>query len=95
MTAYLVAQIDVTDPARYADYGKAAFPVVAQYGGTFRAKAGATVALEGPAPRERIVIIEFADRVAAERYYHSPEYQAAKRKRDGGADAQFFIVDGA
>ena len=95
MAAYLVAQIDVTDPEKYADYAKAAFPVVAQYGGIFRAKAGATVALEGPPPRERIVIIEFADIAAADRYYHSPEYRAAKKLRDGGADAQFFVVDGA
>lgn len=95
MPAYLIAQIDVTDAERYADYAKAAFPVVAQYGGTFRAKAGVTVALEGPPPRERIVIIEFADMAAAERYYRSPEYQAARRRRDGGAVAQFFIVEGA
>lgn len=95
MTAYLIAQIDVTDADKYAAYAKAAFPVVAQYGGTFRAKAGATKRLEGPAPRERIVIIEFADMAAADRYYHSPEYQAAKALRENGADAQFFLVDGA
>lgn len=95
MTAYLIAQIDVRDMEKYLDYARRAGPVVAAYGGRFLAKAGKTVALEGPAPRQRNVIIEFPDLDTAERYYRSADYQAAKVFRDGGADAQFFLVDGA
>jgi uncharacterized protein (DUF1330 family) len=95
MPAYLIAQIDVLDAEKYAAYAAKAGPVVAQYGGTFRAKAGPTRPLEGEPPRERIVVIEFESMDAAETYYKSAEYQAAKALRDGAARAQFFIVEGA
>lgn len=95
MTAYLIAQIDVTDQDNYRKYAEKAGPVVAAFGGRFLAKGGETVALEGPAPRQRNVVIEFADRETAENYYRSDGYQAAKAEREGAADAQFFIVEGA
>jgi len=95
MTAYLVAQIDVTDLEKYQAYARRAGPVVSEYGGRFLAKGGETTALEGPSPRQRNVIIEFPDRQTAERYYRSDGYQAAKAERAGAAVAQFFVVDGA
>jgi uncharacterized protein (DUF1330 family) len=95
MTAYLVAQIDVSDRDAYRAYAEAALPVVEKYGGRFLVKAGPTIALEGDPPRERIVVIEFEDEESALTYYNSTEYQAAKSYREGAADAQFFIVSGA
>jgi len=94
MPAYLIAQFDISDMDRYQDYARLAGPVLKEYGGRFLARGGETVALEGPAPRQRNVIIEFADLDTATRYYHSEGYQAAKAKRLGAAEAQFFVVDG-
>jgi uncharacterized protein (DUF1330 family) len=40
------------------------------------------------------VVIEFPDLKAAQDCYHSPEYQAAKAKRDGVSLADLCIVEG-
>jgi uncharacterized protein (DUF1330 family) len=41
------------------------------------------------------VIIEFESLEQAKRYFHSPEYQAAKAKRAGAAVAEIVAVEGA
>jgi uncharacterized protein (DUF1330 family) len=51
--------------------------------------------LEGNFDRDRLVVIEFADRAAAEAWYNSPEYQAARKLREGAAIGTFIAVDGA
>ena len=35
MSAYLIAEIDVVDPAAYEEYRKQVFAVVTKYGGKF------------------------------------------------------------
>jgi uncharacterized protein (DUF1330 family) len=41
------------------------------------------------------VVIEFDSVEQARTYYHSPEYQAAKAKREGACIAEFVLVEGA
>jgi uncharacterized protein (DUF1330 family) len=95
MAAYVSAQVNVTDPQKYQEYVKLAGPAGAKYGGKFLVRGGAITALEGKNPYERIVINEFPDVEAAKRFYHSPEYQAARAKRIGAADFHMIIVEGA
>ncbi|HEX6794486.1 MAG TPA: DUF1330 domain-containing protein, partial [Casimicrobiaceae bacterium] len=47
MTAYLVADIEVTDPDAYAQYRRTVGASIAAFGGRFLARGGATVTLEG------------------------------------------------
>lgn len=91
---YIVARIVVTDPERYAEYVKDASEAIRKYGGTPLARGGAHEELEGEA-RPRNVVIEFESLEQAKRYYHSPEYQAAKKKRDGAGQADIVAVEGA
>ena len=92
--AYVVARITVTNPDAYAEYIKGATEAIRQYGGKPLARGGAFEALEGEA-RGRNVIIEFESLEQAKRYFHSPEYQAAKAKRAGAAVAEIVAVEGA
>jgi len=91
---YIVVQADVTDPTRYAEYAKLTPDIVAKYGGRFLARAGRTATLEGPAAKGRVVVIEFPSFEAAEQFYRSPEYTAARKLREGAASAQFVAVEG-
>ena len=91
--AYIVARVTVTDPEAYAEYAKGATEAIRKYGGRPLARGGAHEALEGEA-RARNVIIEFDSLEQAKRYYHSPEYQAAKAKRAGAAVGEFVAVEG-
>jgi uncharacterized protein (DUF1330 family) len=91
---YIVARIVVTDQEKFAAYVKDASEAIRKYGGRPLVRGGACEQLEGEA-RPRNVVIEFDSLEQAKRYYHSPEYQAAKRKRDGAAVADIVAVEGA
>jgi len=92
--AYVIARVTVTNPEAYAEYAKGATEAIRKYNGRPLARGGAWEALEGEA-RPRNVVIEFDSMEQARRYYHSPEYQAAKAKRDGACVAEFVLVEGA
>ncbi|NNE22343.1 MAG: DUF1330 domain-containing protein [Rhizobiales bacterium] len=95
MSAYMIALVNVTDPEQFKKYAAAAGPATAKYGGKYLARGGETSLFEGEMPAERLVVIEFASREAAEIWYNSPEYQAAKKLREGAATGTFMAVDGA
>lgn len=92
--AYVIARVTVTNPEAYAEYAKGATEAIRKYNGRPLARGGAYEALEGEA-RPRNVVIEFDSMEQARRYYNSPEYQAAKAKRDGACVAEFVLVEGA
>jgi uncharacterized protein (DUF1330 family) len=95
MPAYIIAQVNVTDPAKYQEYAKLAGPATQKYGGRFLVRGGAKTTMEGDIPFQRIVVNEFPDVEAAKKFYNSVEYQAAKQKRLGAADFNMIIVEGA
>jgi uncharacterized protein (DUF1330 family) len=92
--AYLIARVTVTDSAAYAEYAKGATEAIRQYKGRPLVRGGAFEALEGEA-RPRNVVIEFDSMEQARTYYRSPEYQAAKAKREGACEGEFVLVEGA
>jgi uncharacterized protein (DUF1330 family) len=95
MAAYIVADLEITDPAEFERYRPLAAASIAQYGGRYAARGGAVEVLEeGPQP-SRIVILEFADAAAARRWYNSPEYQAALKIRLASARGRVMLVEGA
>ncbi|MFJ8819572.1 DUF1330 domain-containing protein [Amycolatopsis thermoflava] len=94
MAAYLVATLDVTDAGAFARYAAAVPSIVASHGGRYIARGGATELLEGDAPVQRVVVIEFDTLDAARAYYHSPDYQRARELRAGAATGALFITDG-
>jgi uncharacterized protein (DUF1330 family) len=93
MTAYILADIDVTDPARYEDYKVLAAASVEQYGGRYAVRGGTVEVLEGTWPTNRFVVLEFADGDAARRWYTSPEYTAAIAIRQETSNAKLVLVE--
>lgn len=94
MPAYIVARVDVADPALLKDYLAATPSIIKKYRGRFIVRGGSTVTLEGPTESRRIVIIEFPDMADAEAFYHSEEYSEARKLRDPVAVAEFIAVQG-
>jgi uncharacterized protein (DUF1330 family) len=92
--AYMLVQVDVTNPQQYAEYAKLTPAIVEQFGGRFLARAGRNVTLEGRAAPARVVVIEFPSFERAQEFYNSPAYQAARKVRAGAATAQFVAVEG-
>lgn len=93
MSAYWIAHVTVLDPEKYKDYTDIAPLAFKKYGAQFLARGGKAKSLEGES-FERHVVIRFDDMKTALECYHSPEYQAAKAKRDGHCRALISIVEG-
>jgi len=91
---YVISRVDITDPEAYGRYRDAGAKAIAKHGGRILARGGRWEALEGPA-RARNVIIEFDSYDAARAYYYSPEYQQARALRDGAAQIEMVLVEGA
>jgi uncharacterized protein (DUF1330 family) len=94
MTVYVIAEVDVRDAELYREYMKLTPGSITRHGGRFLVRGGATEALEG-APPKRVVVLEFASRAAAERWYHSANYSEARAIREKAAVSRLFIVEGA
>jgi uncharacterized protein (DUF1330 family) len=95
MPAYIIADIQVTDPAAYDGYRPLAAASIAQFGGRFVVRGGNVDLLEGEPRPERIVVIEFPDADAARRWYRSEEYQKALKIRQSASRGRVFLVEGA
>jgi uncharacterized protein (DUF1330 family) len=93
MTAYWIAHVTVTDPEAYKGYQALAPVAFAAHGAQFLARGGEAEVLEGPV-LDRHVVIAFPSLDAAMDCYASPEYRAAKARRDGACTAHVVIVDG-
>ena len=95
MPAYIIAMANIKDAAKYGEYAKRAGPANTKHGSRFLVRGGKKTTLEGDIPFERIVVSEFADVETAKKFYHSPEYQEARKHRLGAADFHMVIVEGA
>ena len=94
MAAYLIVQVDVTDPDTFEEYKKRVPPTLAAYGGEYIVRGGAIEVLEGEWPVPRLVIIRFDSMEQARKWYHSAEYEGPHKLREASARANLVLVDG-
>ena len=94
MSAYVVVQIAVNDPAAYEEYRLAAPPTIALYGGKYIVRGGKVETLEGDWLPQRFVILEFPTFERAKQWHASPEYQAVAPLRHRNASSQMIVVEG-
>ena len=92
MPALWIAHVTVTDEAAYAEYARLAGPAIAAHGGTFLARGGRFVQLEGR-ERPRNVVARFDSVEAAEACYASDQYQAALDHARGASERELMIVE--
>jgi uncharacterized protein (DUF1330 family) len=94
MTAYIILDIEVKDPVRYAEYKELASPTVAQYGGKYIVRGGKAENLEGDWSPARIVVLQFDTVEQARKWLNSPEYRPALELRHQTAVTRSIIVEG-
>ena len=95
MTAYVIADITVTNPDGYAPYRPLAAKSIADYGGRFLARGGAVQSLEGGWNPGRVVIIEFPTLEIARKWYDSPDYQECLKIRLANSTGRVIMTEGA
>ncbi|MGH1361790.1 MAG: DUF1330 domain-containing protein [Burkholderiaceae bacterium] len=95
MAAYIIADVKVTDPEQYKQYGALTPAAVAAAGGEFLVRGGQVGVLEGGWDPTRVVVIRFEDMPAAKAFYDSALYTAARAKREGATEYfNMIVVDG-
>ena len=94
MAAYIITNTEVFDNEAYGEYGKLAPDAIRKHGGEFLTRGGAAEVLEGGWTAHRVVVVRFDSVEQAKKMYNSPEYQAAKAKREGAADFNMMVVEG-
>ena len=95
MAAYVIGEIEVTDPALYEDYRKQVLAVVTQYGGRFIVRGGKAEPLEGGWAPKRIVALEFPSMAQAKKWYGSSEYAPLIELRQNASRGKLILVEGA
>ncbi|MHB1594551.1 MAG: DUF1330 domain-containing protein [Streptosporangiaceae bacterium] len=95
MPAYVIVETSVTDPEQYQRYMAASPDAIAAGGGRFLVRGGEHVVLEGDWHPSRLVVVEFDDLAAAQRWYDSEAYRAARKLREGAARLRMVAVQGA
>ena len=90
---YVVANIRVTDQDKFQQFSGMAGPAIKKYGGKVLARGPGADRLEGDVSGI-VMMIEFESKEAAETFYFSDDYQAAKAIRDTGCDTDLMIIEG-
>jgi uncharacterized protein (DUF1330 family) len=94
MAAYVIANVNVKDPALYEEYRKRVPETVARHGGRFLVRGGAAQTLEGAWTPSRMVVLEFASLEHARRWYDSDDYREPKAMRMKAALSDVLLVEG-
>jgi uncharacterized protein (DUF1330 family) len=94
MSAYVIVEVDVKDPALFAEYAKGVPATIAAYGGRYAVRGGAVESREGGWSPKRMVVLEFPSMDQARKWYDSPEYKPLLAMRLKAASAKLILVEG-
>lgn len=94
MAAYLLVEIEITDPELFEEYKRLVAPTIAAFGGRYRARGGALQPLEGGWDPKRLVIIEFPSMETARQWWESDAYAPLKPMRIASARSRLLLVEG-
>jgi len=94
MRAYVIVEMEVTDPVKIEQYRALAGASVTAHGGRFVVRGGTAEALEGGWQPKRIVVLEFPDMTRARSWWQSQDYAAARVIRNQAASTRMILVEG-
>ncbi len=91
---YLLAELEITDPALFDEYRSKVSATIAQYGGRYLVRGGDARRLEGDHPLHRFVVLEFDSPTRLMEWYHSEAYVPLKELRRKSATTHAFLLNG-
>ncbi len=91
--AYVAAEIDVHDPAGFAQYSEREGKLVAKYGGKFMVRGGTMIAINGALPKRfTLYVFDSVEKVTA--WKNDPEQKELSALRDKSSTFRAFAVEG-
>ena len=94
MAAYIIVDIEVTDPDAFEEYRSLVPPLVAKYGGKYLVRGGDFESIEGDWAPKRLTVLEFESAERAKQFYNSEEYEPVKQIRLKAAISNMVLVQG-
>ncbi|MGZ5504364.1 MAG: DUF1330 domain-containing protein [Chthoniobacterales bacterium] len=94
MAAYVIVEIEVTDPVGFEEYRNQVAPTIKKYGGKYIVRGGQTEVLEGDWNPKRIVILEFESIARAKEWLNCEEYAEPRKLRQRTARTNMILVEG-
>ena len=94
MSAFVIAEVEVTDPETFEEYRKLVPPTIEAFGGRYMVRGGAIDSREGGWQPKRIVVIEFDDAARAEAWHDSDLYAPARALREASTRTRMIVVEG-
>lgn len=94
MPAYVIVDMEVTDPATFGEYAQVAGPIVAKYGGKLLATGPPAGTLEGEWQPSTVTVLEFPSAELARQWHEAPEYQGPRQIRQRAAKCEMVLVNG-
>ena len=94
MAAYVIVEIEITDPVGYETYKKQAADTVHKYGGKYIVRGGKTEVLEGEWVPKRIVVLEFPTMERAKEWLNCEEYREPRKLRHATSKTNMLLVEG-
>ena len=94
MATYLIANITVNDPARFAEYRELVAPMIAAHGGRYLIRGGAITVVEGEPGFDRMVVLEYPDMETLKRFYHGQDYAPLIALRQSCTISRVALVEG-
>ena len=95
MAAYVIVDIEVTNPESFEEYRQRVPPLIAKYGGKYLARGGEMEKVEGDWSPTRIVVLEFESMERVKEFYYSEEYAPLKKLRLSATKSNMVMVEGA
>ena len=93
-SAYILANVDVKDPAAYEEYKRLSTIAMKAHGAEVCVRGGKTEVLEGDWTPNRAVLLKFPSMEKAKAFYDSTEYQTARKAREGIAVMRMVLIEG-
>jgi uncharacterized protein (DUF1330 family) len=94
MSAYLIADIKVTNDGWVPEYAASVHQFVHKHGGKYLSRSGRVKTLEGkPLDTSLIAIMEFPSTAAAEAFVNDPSYAPYVAARKAGSESRFQLID--
>jgi uncharacterized protein (DUF1330 family) len=93
-SAYIIANVTVTNPEQYEQYKKLSSIAMKAHGAEVCVRGGKLEVLEGDWSPSRIVVLKFPSMEQARAFNESAEYDAARQSRKDIAVMRMVLVEG-
>ncbi|SFF45784.1 Uncharacterized conserved protein, DUF1330 family [Paenibacillus algorifonticola] len=94
MSAYLVIDIDISNPVNFKEYENKIFDVIAHFGGRPIVHDNNVTTMEGDWQPKRLVILEFPNKQSIEAFFNSEMYEPLKKIRRANSTGKAIVVEG-